>query len=130
VKSTLDDDGVDRERPKSRGPGVAMLTSKGSGGPVAVGGGTLSRSRTVAKSPSTGESAKQAVPTIACGTPGVSGVFVVTKLVCFLFCTRGCGCGVHPAFRAPSFEGAVNESGDGAPAPSTTGLMARGCLNL
>ena len=35
------------------------------------------------KSPSTGESAEQTVPTIACGTPDVSGVFVVTMLVCF-----------------------------------------------
>ncbi len=26
-------------------------------------------------------------------------------LVCFLFCTRGYGCGAHPAFPAPSLEG-------------------------
>ncbi len=27
---------------------------------------------------------------------------VATTLVCFLHCTRGCGCGQHPAFPAPS----------------------------
>jgi hypothetical protein len=30
---------------------------------------------------------------------------VATTLVCFLFCTRGCGCGGHPVFPAPSLEG-------------------------
>jgi hypothetical protein len=34
--------------------------------------------------------------------PGESGVTVVTTLVCFLFCTRGCGRIVRPAFPAPS----------------------------
>jgi hypothetical protein len=33
--------------------------------------------------PVTGVFAKQAVKTIACGTPDVSGAFVVTTLVCF-----------------------------------------------
>jgi hypothetical protein len=32
----------------------------------------------------------------------ISGVPVVTTLVCFLPCTRGCGCIGHPAFPAPS----------------------------
>src|SRR5471032_398969 len=35
--------------------------------------------------------------------PGVSGVTVVTTLVCFIFYhTRGCGCIARPAFPAPS----------------------------
>jgi hypothetical protein len=34
--------------------------------------------------------------------PGDSGVTVVTTLVCFLLCTRGCGRIVRPAFPAPS----------------------------
>jgi hypothetical protein len=38
----------------------------------------------------------------ACGTPDVSGAFVVANSCAFLFCTRGCGCVTHPAFRAPS----------------------------
>ena len=42
----------------------------------------------VANKPSTGESAEQAVPTIACGTPNVFGVFVVTTLACFLTFAR------------------------------------------
>jgi hypothetical protein len=54
------------------------------------------------KSPVTGESTKETVKTIAQGRPGVSGGPVVTTLVCFLFCTRGCGCSGHPAFPAPS----------------------------
>jgi hypothetical protein len=33
--------------------------------------------------------------------PGVSGVTVVTTLVCFLFCTQGCGRIARPAFPAP-----------------------------
>src|SRR6202030_2788772 len=54
----------------------------------------------------TGESTKETVKTIAQGRPGVSGEPVVTTLVCFvLFRTRGCGCGGHPAFPAPSVLG-------------------------
>ena len=33
---------------------------------------------------------------------GSFGVPVVTCSCAFFFCTRGCGCGVHPAFPAPS----------------------------
>src|SRR5258705_10831720 len=40
--------------------------------------------------------------TIARGMPGRSGVTVVTTLVCFLPCTRGCGRIERPAFPAPS----------------------------
>jgi len=70
VKSSANDDNAVRGRPKSRGPGVAMLTSKGYGRVRRPrGGGQHSRSRTVAKKPSTGESANEAVPTIVCGTP-------------------------------------------------------------
>jgi hypothetical protein len=57
---------------------------------------------TVTRKPITGESTKETVKTIAQGMPGDSGVTVVTMLVCFLLCTRGCGRGVRPAFPAPS----------------------------
>src|SRR3981189_969128 len=40
--------------------------------------------------------------TIAQGRAECSGEPVVTTLVCFLLCTRGCGCTGHPAFPAPS----------------------------
>src|SRR3981189_1988601 len=40
--------------------------------------------------------------TIARGMPGNPGVTVVTTLVCFLLCTRGCGRIRRPAFPAPS----------------------------
>ena len=40
--------------------------------------------------------------TIARGMPGRSGVTVVTTLVRFLFCVRGCGRIERPAFPAPS----------------------------
>jgi hypothetical protein len=42
--------------------------------------------------------------TIARGMPGISGVTVVTTLVCFVFqnCMRGCGRIERPAFPAPS----------------------------
>ena len=37
---------------------------------------------------------------------------VATTLVCFLFCTRGCGCGEHPVFPAPSLfsEGDISKA--------------------
>ena len=54
------------------------------------------------KSPVTGESAKETVKTIARGMPGVTGVTVVTMLVCFFICMRGCGRIERPAFPAPS----------------------------
>jgi hypothetical protein len=40
--------------------------------------------------------------TIARGMPGGSGVTVVTMLVCFFHCTRGCGRIERPAFPVPS----------------------------
>src|ERR1700744_2197076 len=43
--------------------------------------------------------------------PGDSGGPVATTLVCFIFCTRGYGCGGHPALPAPSFEGRATPSG-------------------
>src|SRR6476661_4546537 len=39
---------------------------------------------------------------LARGMPGRSGVTVVTMLVCFFHCTRGCGRIARPAFPAPS----------------------------
>jgi hypothetical protein len=48
------------------------------------------------------------------GMPGVSGVTVVTTLVCFLFCTQGCGRAERPAFPAPSIdEGKFPENSGG-----------------
>ena len=40
------------------------------------------------------------------------------------FCTRGCGCVGHPAFRAPSIRGERIAKDSGAPAPQTTGVIA------
>src|SRR3954447_19395467 len=42
--------------------------------------------------------------------PDESGVTVVTMLVCFLFCMRGCGRVERPAFPAPSFSFGRNDS--------------------
>ena len=47
--------------------------------------------------------------TIARGMPGVSGVTVVTTLVRFFCCARGCGRIVRPAFPAPSVLREANE---------------------
>ncbi len=48
--------------------------------------------------------------TIAQGVPDCFGVPVVTCSCAFFICTRGCGCGKHPAFPAPLFfEGHVDE---------------------
>src|SRR6185437_14079413 len=56
-----------------------------------------------------------AVNTIAQGMSDRFDVPVVTCLRAFLSCTQGCGCGVHPAFPAPSvFSGviALQDSGE------------------
>jgi hypothetical protein len=47
----------------------------------------------------------------------ISGVTVVTTLVCFFICTRGCGCIERPAFPAPSEfrERDINGKTSGAP---------------
>jgi hypothetical protein len=46
--------------------------------------------------------------------PGNPGELVVTTLVCFLLCTRGCGCTGRPAFPAPSLGGSFTHT-SGAP---------------
>src|SRR6266403_1258977 len=50
----------------------------------------------------TGESTKEAVKPLRGECRVISGVTVVTTLVCFVFCTRGCGRVGRPAFPAPS----------------------------
>ena len=41
------------------------------------------------------------------------------------FCTQGCGRTMRPAFRAPSHKRVTDQMESGAPAPQTTGAMAR-----
>jgi hypothetical protein len=55
------------------------------------------------KSPVTGESTKEAVKPLRGESRVELGVPSVTTLVCFLLCTRGCGCSEHRAFPAPLF---------------------------
>ncbi len=68
---------------------------------------------------------------IAQGMPWCCGVPVVTNSCAFYLRTRGCGCGVHPAFPAPSFP-------RGTPMTQGSGISCRenadarrndGCLN-
>jgi hypothetical protein len=89
----------------SRGRMMLMRTAK-SCGPDAP---TLASSlrdfsqATVARKPGHRGERDISVKTIARGMPGVSGVTVVTTLVCsFLFCMRGYGRIARPAFPAPS----------------------------
>src|SRR6478672_10076466 len=64
--------------------------------------------------------------TIARGMPGRSGVTVVTMLVCFFHCTRGCGRIERPAFPAPSeFQGDRNSK---QTSRATRGEIAKPCL--
>ena len=59
--------------------------------------------------------------------PGCPGEPVVTTLVCFvLFCTRGCGCGGHPAFPAPS----VIEGGSSTTRADSRRENAEACVQL
>src|ERR1700716_3002906 len=61
--------------------------------------------------------------------PGDSGVTVVTTLVCFLFCTRGCGRIERPAFPAPSeFRGQNAQGKTRADARRDRGSVARVCF--
>src|SRR5256885_8234610 len=66
--------------------------------------------------------------------PGESGDLAVTMLVCSLpFCTRGCGCGGHPAFPTPSVGRKVDaQLGHFAPRDrglvSVTSLRSRSCF--
>ena len=57
---------------------------------------------TVSTKPGHREEREVSRKTIARGMPGCSGVTVVTMLVCFFICTRGCGRIARPAFPAPS----------------------------
>jgi hypothetical protein len=64
--------------------------------------------------------------TIARGMPGNPGVTVVTTLVCFLLCTRGCGRIRRPAFPAPSeFQGEKVDAQLGRIAPRDSGPVSQ-----
>src|SRR6266436_7221864 len=75
--------------------------------------------------PITGESTKETVKPLRGECRVISGVTVVTTLVCFvLFRTRGCGCIGHPAFPAPSeFQGGWFLQKLGRIAPRDRGRM-------
>ena len=82
---------------KSCGPGAPGLAPSLAGDPRGDGDYEVT---------DTGESTRISVNTIAQGRPGRSGRACGELLVCFFHCTRGCGCGQHPVFPAPSdFEG-------------------------
>ena len=70
---------VDPRTAKSCGPDAPTLVSSFP---------EVSARRRWQESPVTGESAKETVKTIARGMPGVSGVTVVTMLVCFFYFAR------------------------------------------
>jgi hypothetical protein len=89
------DEGAILRTAKSCGPDAPTLASSFARGNF--------RETTVARKP--GHRGERGISrkTIARGMPGVSGVTVVTTLVCsFYFCMRGCGCIERPAFPAPS----------------------------
>jgi len=78
---------------KSCGPGTPTLVSSFA---------EVFREATVAKEPGHRGERGVTVKTNAQGMSGCFGVPVVTTLVRFFCCVRGCGCIVHPAFPAPS----------------------------
>lgn len=122
-----DDDHAARGRPKSAVLARCLAPSCGrQGRSPSCGDGRRRKSAiSVGNNGSpTGGCPKQAVKTIACGTPDASGAFVVTTLVCFpLNRTRGHGRIARPAFRAPSQGGRECKKDSGAPAPLITGVM-------
>src|SRR5262249_31146886 len=78
---------------KSCGPGAPGLALNLAGDPRGDGDYKVT---------DTGESTSISVNTIAQGRPGRSGRACGELLLCFFHCTRGCGCGQHPVFPAPS----------------------------
>src|SRR6266851_3826088 len=54
------------------------------------------------KARSPGRARRKPLKPLRAGMPGESGATVVTNSCAFYFCTRGCGCGGHPAFPTPS----------------------------
>src|SRR5437763_16648359 len=78
---------------KSCGPGTPTLVSSFA---------EVFREATVAKEPGHRGEHEVTVKTNAQGMSGCFGVPVVTTLVRFFCCVRGCGCIVHPAFPAPA----------------------------
>src|SRR5437660_7123922 len=96
-RDAVDADGAADEQHVKR-----TAKSCGSDAPTLASSFAVNARRRWQTSPVTGKSTKETVKTIARGMPGVSGVTVVTMLVCFLFCMRGCGRIARPAFPAPS----------------------------
>ena len=83
-----------RRTAKSCGPDVSTLASTRDN--------ALHCARTGARKPDPRGEHEGTRKTIAQGIPDDGVVPVVTMLVCFFTCTRGCGCTSHPAFLAPS----------------------------
>src|SRR3979411_1309002 len=58
------------------------------------------------KARSPGRARRKPLKPFACGDAGLTGELVVTTLVCFLLCTRGCGCiGARHSPRPLTFRG-------------------------
>jgi hypothetical protein len=81
---------------KSRGPDAPTLASSGA---------EIFRAMMVAKKPGHQGEREVSRKTIAQGMPGVFRSACGDYPVCFLHCTRDCGCHGHPAFPEPSLEG-------------------------
>ena len=95
--------------------------------PAQPAGDTSSVAATVTEQSTAEESTKQAVKTIACGTPDANGVTVATTLVCFSLLHTGLRMRTRIRRSArPHFEGGTNESFGRPRAVITTGVMAHG----
>jgi hypothetical protein len=90
----LQDEGRAKRTAKSCGPDAPTLASSFAG--------SIPAQATVAKKPGHRGEREGSRKTIAQGVPDCFGVPVVTNSCVFCFHTRGCGCGLHPAFPAPS----------------------------
>jgi hypothetical protein len=88
---------------KSCGPGLSMLRSTRSNASHCAG--------MVTTKPDHQGEPEGNRKTIRAGKAGVAGQTCGDLLVCFFICTRGCGCGWHPAFPAPSAFGGNKDFG-------------------
>ena len=74
------------------------------------------------KARSPGRARSSLLKPLRAGMPDDPALPVVTTSCAFIFCTRDCGCGRHPAFPTPQGRARPIPAGSGSPDPGRVGL--------